>query len=90
MEINKDVLKAHALLKLVELYGMQYMQSKIKDCWHGVHDAGAYCRFIYLFEGSKGESKNITDKKGWKVYAIIDVDKSTFATTVVESVLPNQ
>ena len=88
MEESVQVLYAKALIRITELYGLEYTKSRIRDCWIGRSDFGEYVRFFFLFEGLDGESKNVPNHKGWKVYATIDVDKETFETTVVECILP--
>lgn len=87
---NREVLKAYIILKLVELYGIEYLKNKIKNCWNGISEEEDKCRFIYLFEGTNGENEGLLNKKGWKVYAIIDIDKNTFETTLVEYTLPDK
>ena len=87
---NKNIEIAAVILRLVEIYGIDYLKDKIKDCWYGVSEEETKSRFIYLLEGSKGESQNIPNKRGWKVYAIIDVDKETLQTSIVEYVLPQK
>ena len=85
---NINVLNAAVILQLAEIYGIDYLKDKIKDCWYGVCEEEKTCKFIYLLEGSKGNSANITNKRGWKVYATIEVDKETLETSVIECVLP--
>ena len=82
------MLNAAVILRLVEIYGTEYLKDKIKNCWYGVCEEEHACRFIYLLEGSKGDSLNIANKRGWKVYATIEVDKETLETSVLECVLP--
>ncbi|MBE6682484.1 MAG: hypothetical protein E7600_09420 [Ruminococcaceae bacterium] len=83
---EENLLKAHAVIKLVELYGVDYLKEKLKTCWCGVCDEKDACRFIFLMESLGGNCIGKNNKKCWKTYAIIDVDKITFEATVIDFV----
>ncbi len=87
--MDYEVLHAKALLKMIDLYGMDYMKTKIKDLWVGRHEKEDRFRFFYCLENQKDRPDLPANNKGWTVWATLDADKKTGIVKIVECVLPN-
>ena len=87
--LEHDVLHAKALLKLIELYGMDYMKKKIRNTWVAWCEKDAYTRFYFCFEHEDERPDLEANYKGWTVWATLDVDRESGEVEVVECVLPN-
>ena len=87
--LNHDVLQAKALLKLIKLYGMEYMKQKIKTVCVAWCDMGDCVRFSFCFENATERPDLKADYKGWTVWATLDVDRESGEVDVIECVLPN-
>ena len=87
--MNNDTLHAKALVKLIKLYGMEYMKSKIADVWVARCDMGKRMRFSFCFETGTTRPDLKADYKGWTVWATLDVDRETGDVEVIECVLPD-
>lgn len=87
--LDNDTLYAKALLKMIKLYGMEYMQGKIKGLFVGEQIMDEYERFYFCLEGSKERPDLPADYKGWTVWATLDVHKESGEVKIVECVLPN-
>ncbi|MBQ4544518.1 MAG: hypothetical protein II996_02995 [Oscillospiraceae bacterium] len=87
--MNNDTLQAKALVKLIKLYGMDYMKSKICSAWVVRCDMGDYMRFSFCFELGDERPDLQADYKGWAVWATLDVDRETGEVKVIECVLPD-
>ena len=87
--LEHDVLHAKALLKLIKLYGMDYMKKKIRNTWVAWCEKDVYTRFSFCFETADDRPDIEADYKGWAVWATLDVDRESGEVEVVECVLPN-
>ena len=87
--LEYDVLQAKALLKLIKLYGMEYMKQKIRTVCVARCQMEEFMRFSFCFESAKDRPDLIADYKGWTVWATLDVDCETGDVKVIECVLPN-
>ena len=87
--LDYEVLYAKALLKMIELYGMDYMKSKIKGLFVGRQEMESCFRFYYCLENDTDRPDLEADYKGWTVWATLDVDKETGDVKIVECVLPD-
>ena len=87
--LEHDVLHAKALLKLIELYGMDYMKKKIRNTWVAWCEKDVHTRFSFCFETADDRPDLKADYKGWIVWTTLDVDRESGEVEVVECVLPN-
>ena len=83
-----DFLQAKALLKLIKLYGIEYMQEKIDSVCVARCDMDEACRFYFCFESEKERPDLKANHKGWTVWATLDVD-SDGKVKMVGCVLPD-
>ena len=84
-----EFLQAKALLKLIKLYGREYMKKMIRSVCIARCDMGEITRFYFCFEGSRERPDLLANHKGWTVWATLDVDNTTGDVEVVECILPN-
>ncbi len=87
--LSLDVLYAKAVLKLADVYGMDYMKSKVKHTPVVRHDDDTCMIFYFLFEDGKQRPDLIPDHFGWTVYAGVSVDKNTGEAIMLDYVLPD-
>ena len=87
--LDYEVLHAKALLKMIKLYGMDYMKSKIENLFVGRQELERCFRFYYCLENEDERPDLLPNYKGWTVWATLDVDKETGDVKIVECVLPN-
>lgn len=85
---HAEFMYCKAVLKLVELYGVDYIKSKIKSSFYATEEKEKCNRFYFCFEDENSRTDLKPNYKGWTVYATIDVDKETYETTIVEYQLP--
>ena len=86
---NKDTIMAKALLKLIDVYGMDYMKSKVKHTPVARWDDGTCRVFYFMFEDEDERPDLQANYKGWTVYAEVSVDKNTGEATMLDYVLPD-
>lgn len=77
-----------AVVKLIDYYGFEYIKDKIKESFYAVEENGNRYRYYFCFEGNKHMKTFKARYREWAAYAIIDVDKETYETTIVEYQLP--
>ena len=87
--LEYDVLQAKALLKLIKLYGMEYMKQKIHTVCVARCQMEEFMRFYFCFENEDERPDLTPNYKGWAVWATLDVDCETGDVKVLECVLPN-
>ena len=85
---HAEFMYCKVVLKLVELYGVDYIKSKIKSSFYATEEKEKCNRFYFCFENKRNRKDLKANYKGWAVYATIDVDKETYETTIVECQLP--
>lgn len=87
-EKHAEIMYCKAILKLVELYGIDYIKSKIRNSFYATEEKKNCNRYYFCFENENNRKDLKPNYKGWSVYATIDVDKETYETTIVELQLP--
>lgn len=87
-EKRTEIMYCKAILKLVELYGVDYIKGKIRNSFYATEEKENCTRYYFCFENENSRKDLKPNYKGWTVYATIDVDKKTYETTIVELQLP--
>ncbi len=87
--LSLDVLYAKAVLKLADVYGMEYMKLKVKHTPVARWDDGTCIVFYFMFEDEDERPDLQANYKGWTVYAGVSVDKNTGEATMLDYVLPD-
>lgn len=87
--LNRETLQVKATLKLIDIYGMDYMKRKIRNTCVAWCDMGNCIRFYFCFEGEDERPDLKANYKGWTVWATLDVDRESGEVDVIECVLPN-
>ena len=87
--LNLDVLYAKAVLKIADVYGVEYLKRKIKHIPVAEHDDGTCMVFYFLFEDEDERPDLKPDHLGWTVYVGVSVDKNTGEATMLDYVLPD-
>lgn len=87
--LNRETLQLKATLKLIDLYGKDYMKQKIRTVCVAWCEMNDYMRFNFCFENESERPDLKADYKGWTVWATLDVDRESGEVKVIECVLPN-
>ena len=87
--LDYEVMQVKATLKLIKLYGMDYMKSKIQSVCVARCDMEDCMRFYFCFEDEDERPDLQANYKGWAVWATLDVDRETGEVKVIECVLPD-
>ena len=87
--LNWETLQVKATLKLIDLYGMEYMKQKIRTSWVARCQMEKFMRFYFCFENEDERPDLTPNYKGWTVWATLDVDCETGDVKVIECILPN-
>ena len=85
---SKETMYAKAVLALIDIYGVEYIKSKISNSFLAIEQGEGYSRYYFCFEDENSRKDLTPNYKGWTVYATIDVDNNTLQTKVIEYALP--
>ncbi len=85
---SKETMYAKAVLALVDIYGIEYIKSKISNSFLATEQREEISRYYFCFEDENSRKDLTPNYKGWTVYATIDVDSNNLQTKVIEYTLP--
>ncbi len=87
--LSLDVLYAKAVLKLADVYGVEYLKRKIKHIPVAEHISKSMVYYSFCFENEDERPDLKPDHLGWTVYATVSVDMNTGEATMLDYVLPD-
>jgi len=87
--LDYRVMQIKATLKLVPIYGKEYLKRKLPNTCVARCDMGDFMRFYFCFENEDERPDLQADYKGWTVWATLDVDGESGDVKIVECVMPN-